>query len=260
MSDGSDGAGGVGGGSGGNSGTSGAESAADSLGAAAESLSESLSSAISDALSGLADSVGLSDALGGLANALGIDAKDLQGILGAAVVGFATGGLPGAIMGVANGLVGGSLTEAARDAISANLPAGFQQAANLALDAFSGRMPGAGMSLQSAIDTLASGALTNGRAPGIGELGAVARSLSEVTTAARSAIESATRGDFASAADAVASLEGSLQSQLDAARNVTASVAGAVANGHGVHPSDRTGFEGRVEQLAIDTARVLLNR
>lgn len=258
MSDGSDGAGGVGG----SNGSSGADnsSAADSLGAAADAVSaavDSLSSAISDALGGLADAAGLSDALGGLAQALGLDTQDLQGIVGAAVMGMVTGGLPGAVMGVVNGLVGGSLTEAARDAVAANLPSAMQPLANLAIDQFAGRIPGANTSLQSALGTLANGALTNGRAPDIGDLGAVARSLSDLQSVARDAIGSVTRGDFASAAEAVASLDGGLQAQFDRAREVTSAVTDAMSRGFGAQPGGLTGFEGRVEQLAVDTARLL---
>ena len=124
MSDGSDGAGGVGSG-GSSSGADAAASASDALGAAADALGsavdaavDSLSAAIGNALGTATDALGLDNALDGLANALGIDAKDLQGIVGAAVVGMLTGGLPGAVMGVVNGLVGGSLTEAARGAIA----------------------------------------------------------------------------------------------------------------------------------------------
>lgn len=258
MSDGSDGAGGVGGG--GNSGANGAESAADSIGAAAEAAAEALGAAISEALSGLADAAGLSDALGGFAEALGLDAKALEGILGAAAIGFATGGLPGAVMGVVNGLVGGSIADAARDAVSANLPSAMQPFANMAIDTFASRVPGANTSVQSALGAFASGALTNGRAPDIGDLGAVARSLSDVQSAARSALDVVTSGHFSSVQDAVSSLDGSLQSQFDVARAAAGGVVGAMERGLGTHPSGQTGFAGVVEQLAVDTAQMMMRR
>lgn len=262
MSDGSDGAGGVG--SGGGTGSTGNDSAADSLGNAAEALgnaAESLGQAIGNALGSMADAAGLDGALGQVADALGIDARDLQGILGAAVLGAVTGGLAGAVMGVVNGLVGGSLSEAARGAVADNLPAAIQPFANFAIDRFAGGIPGANGSLQGALGSLAAGALTNGRTPDIGDLGAVARSLGEVTTAARGFMDAATRGDFANASEAVASLEGALQGGFGQARDIAAGVTSAFAAGHDVYPGGGHGsFGNAVEQLAVDATRLLSQR
>ncbi|MGO3127228.1 MAG: hypothetical protein ACTIJY_04050 [Luteimonas sp.] len=267
MSDGSDGAGGVGNG-GSSSGADAAASASDALGAAADAIGsavdaavDSLSSAISNALGTATDALGLDNALEGLANALGIDARDLQGIVGAAVVGMLTGGLPGAVMGVVNGLVGGSLTDAARGAIADNLPAGMQPLANLALDQFAGRIPGANVSVQEALTGLASGALTNGRAPDIGDIGAISRSLTDVQTAARGLFEGVTSGNFASAADAASTVDRALGGQLGQARDIAGGIADTLSSGRGAYANGGHGdFGNAVEQLAVDVTRLVASR
>lgn len=265
MSDGSDGAGGVGSG---NSGADAAASANDALGAAADALGgavdaavDALSSAIGNALGTATDALGLDNALDGLANALGIDARDLQGIVGAAVVGMLTGGLPGAVMGVVNGLVGGSVTEAARGAIADNLPAGMQPLANLALDQFAGRIPGANVSVQDALTGLASGALTNGRAPDMGDIGAIARSLTDVQSAARGLFDGVTSGNFSSAADAASTLDHALGGQLGQAREIASGIADTLSNGGAAYANGgHNDFGNAVEQLAVDVTRLVASR
>lgn len=265
MSDGSDGAGGVGGGSGSGAGSAGNDtSASDAIGNAADALGDavdSLSEAVSNAIGSMAEAVGIDDALGQIADALGIDAKDLEGIVGAAIMGAITGGLPGAVMGAVNALVGGSLTDAARSAVADNLPAAMQPFANLAIDKFAGQIPGANTSFQGALSSLAAGALTNGRTPDIGDLGAVARSLNDVQTAARGLMDAATRGDFASAVDAVASLDGTLQGQFNQARDIASNVTASFAEGHEVYANGgHDAYGNAVEQLAVDATRLLANR
>ncbi|MDR6990067.1 hypothetical protein [Luteimonas sp. 3794] len=266
MSDGSDGAGGVGNGGGNSAGA--ASSASDALGAAADALGgavdtavDALGAAISNALGTATDALGLDNALEGLANALGIDARDLQGIVGAAVVGMLTGGLPGAVMGVVNGLVGGSVTEAARGAIADNLPAGMQPLANLALDQFAGRIPGASVSVQDALAGLASGALTNGRAPDIGDIGAIARSLTDVQSAARGFFDGVASGDFRSAADAASTIDRALGGQLEQARDIASGVANTLSNGGAAYAAGGHGdFGNAVEQLAVEITRLVASR
>ncbi|TDK29226.1 hypothetical protein [Luteimonas terrae] len=267
MSDGSDGAGGVGN-DGGSSGANAASSASDALGAAADAVGtavdaavDTLGAAISNALGTAADALGLDAALDGLANALGIDPKDLQGIVGAAVVGMLTGGLPGAVMGVVNGLVGGSLTEAARGAVADTLPAAMQPLANLAIDQLAGRIPGANVSVQDALAGLASGALTNGRAPDIGDIGAIARSLTDVQSAARGLMDGVAGGHFASAADAASAIDSALGGRLDQARDIAGGIADTLSSGRGAYASgghDR--FGDAVEQLAVDVTRLVASR
>lgn len=268
MSDGSDGAGGVGGndgaGSTGNDSTSSTDAignAADALGQAAESLGQAISDALGAAASGLASGLGLDGLMGQVAEALGLDAKDLQGILGAAVLGAITGGVPGAVMGVVNALTGSSLTDAARSAVADNLPAAFQPFANMAIDQFASQIPGAKTSMPEALAAFASGALTNGRAPDIGDLSAVARSLNDLQTAARGFVDSATRGDFGSAAEAVAALDSRLSAGIAHAGQVSQAVTTAVAQGHAAYAGGGHGsFGDAIEQVAVDTARVLANR
>lgn len=260
----SDGAGGVGG----SDSASSADSRSDStdglggLGDALGGLADA--TGLSEAVSGLADAIGLSDALSGLADALGLDARDLDSLVGAALMGALTGGLPGAIMGVVNSLVGGSLQNAARDAISANLPASLQPLANMALDAVTGRIPGATSTSSSpleAIDTLASGVLTNGRVPAFDNLAAVARDLRGLAEAGRSLVDGVTRGDIANGLQAARSLEGALGSTLDQARAISADVAGRVQRGEGLYARGGNGAYGdAVEALAISTARLLIER
>lgn len=257
MSDGSDGAGGVGGSD--NGGASNTSASSDSLGGLSESVSEAVSGlaeAVSNAL-GL-DSGAFGDALSGLADALGLDAQDLQGIVGAAVLGALTGGLPGAVMGVVNGLVGGSLTDAARDAVTSNVPAALQPFANMAIDAFAGRIPGANTSLQGALANLAGGALTNGRTPDITDIGAVARSLTDVRSLASGLMAGI---DVSSPEAAVASFESALNRGFSDARTVAADVVGGFARSGSAHASGGNGaFGDAVETLTVDVARMLANR
>ncbi len=269
MSDGSDGAGGVGGGGGNVGGAGNDTSASDSIGNAAESIGSaigdavgSLGEAIGDALGGFADALGVDNALGGLADAFGLDAQDLQGVLGAALMGAVTGGLPGAIMGAVNAMVGGSLTEAAKDAVAKNLPESLQPIANLAIDAFASRIPGAGSTPQNALDALASGALTNGRVPGMAEFGALAQSMGDVQSVARDVMGAVTRGDFNGAADAAASaIGGALQDRMGQARGIAEAVGAAVENGRGVYAEGRhDAFGSAVERFAVETARSLMLR
>lgn len=259
MSDGSDGAGGVGGSSSDNGGANGTSASNDSLGGLADAVSDAVSDladAVSNAL-GL-DSGAFGDALSGLADALGIDAKDLQGIVGAAVLGAITGGLPGAIMGVVNGLVGGSLTEAARDAVAKNVPEAMQPFANMAIDSFAGRIPGANTSLQGALANFAGGALTNGRTPDINDLGAVARSLTDVRSLAGGLMGGI---DVSSPQAALASFESALGGSFSDARTVAASVAESFARSGSAHANGGNGaFGDAVETLAVDVARMLANR
>ncbi|KLI99917.1 hypothetical protein [Luteimonas sp. FCS-9] len=263
MSDGSDGVGGAGSGNGAG-GLDGGAAASDALGAAADALGaavDALGEAIGNALGTATDALGLDNALDGLAGALGIDAKDLQGIVGAAVVGMLTGGLPGAVVGVVNGLVGGSLGEVARDAIAENVPAAMQPLANLAVDQLTRGIPGAGASVQDALAGLASGALTNGRAPDIGDIGAIARSLSDVRAAAGEVMGGIARGDFGSAADAVSALDRDFGGALAQARDVAAGVAGSLAQGQTAYASGGHGrFGDAVEQLAVDVGRLVASR
>lgn len=267
SSDGSDGAGGVGGSDGSNAGQS---SAADGLGNAAESVADSLGQAVdavADAVTGMlgsvTDAAGLSDAIGNLADMLGLDAKDLQGLVGAAFMGAITGGLPGAVMGVVNALVGGSLQDAARDAVSSNLPASMQPLANMAIDAFAGKIPGASTSssLQGVLGTLATGALTNGRVPGLGDIASVAREMRGLSNVASSVMDSAMRGDFADAVDAVSTLEGSLNSAFGQASRISADVVSQFSRGHGVYADGGHGdFGDAVERLAVSTAQLMAQR
>lgn len=256
MSDGSDGAGGVGGSDSGGNDTS---ASTDSLGGLADSVSEAVSDladAVGKAL-GL-DSGAFGDALSGLADALGLDAQDLQGIVGAAVLGAITGGLPGAVMGVVNGLVGGSLTDAARDAVASNVPAALQPFANMAIDAFAGRIPGADTSLQGALANFAGGALTNGRAPDIADIGAVARSLTDVRSLAGGLMAGI---DVSSPQAAMASFESALDRGFFDARSVAANVVDGFARSGSAHADGGNGaFGDAVEALAVDVARMLANR
>lgn len=266
-SDGSDGAGGVGGSGGSNAGQS---SAADGLGNAAESVADSLGQAVdavADAVGGMlgsvTDAAGLSDAIGNLADMLGLDAKDLQGLVGAAFMGAITGGLPGAVMGVVNALVGGSLQDAARSAVSSNLPASMQPLANMAIDAFVGKIPGAATSsnLQGVLGTLATGALTNGRVPGLGDIASVAREMRGLSNVASSVMDGAMRGDFADAVDAVSTLEGSLNSAFSQASRISSDVASQFSRGHGVYADGgHDDFGDAVERLAVSTAQLMAQR
>ena len=183
MSDGSDGAGGVG--NDGSNSTSNDTSTTDGL----SGLSEAATAAVSELAGAVSKAMGLDasafgDALSGLAGALGLETQDLQDIVGAALVGAITGGLPGAVMGVANALMGGSITEAARDAVSKNLPESLQPLANTLIDNFAGRIPGASTSIESALASFATGALTSGRTPDIADLGAVSRAFNDLQSIA----------------------------------------------------------------------------
>ncbi|TYT26642.1 hypothetical protein FZO89_10440 [Luteimonas viscosa] len=257
MSDGSDGAGGVG--------NDGGNSADNGVGAADSATG--LGEAMADAVSGLADAVSqalgldadaLGNALSGLADALGLETQDLQDIVGAALLGAITGGLPGAVMGVVNGLVGGSLSDAARDAVAANVPEAMQPFANLAIDAFASRVPGANTSLDSALASFASGALTNGRAPDIGDIGAVARSLADVRSLANGVVSGL---DVSSADAAAASIERALGTHFAEARAIATGVADGFARSGTAHADGGHGpFGDGVEALAVDVVRMLANR
>lgn len=268
MSDGNDGAGGVGGSNGGSGSAGNDTSAADAVGNAAGALgaaADSLSAAISDALgavaNGLASGLGLDGVMGQIADALGLDVQDLQGLLGAAVLGGVTGGLAGAVMGVVNSLAGGSLAEAARDAVAQNLPTSLQPLANAAIDQFASTLPGTTPSLQGALASFASGALSNGKAPDLGDLSAVARSLGDLQSAARGFMDAATRGDFTSAAEAVSALDGRLAEGMAQMGRATSAVGAAVSQGHTAYAQGGHGsFGNAVEQLAVDTARLMANR
>ncbi|MCW5581561.1 MAG: hypothetical protein KIS72_09490 [Luteimonas sp.] len=257
MADGSDGAGGVGGSDG--SGASDTSASNDSLGG----LAESVSAAVSDLAEAVGNALGLDsgavgDALSGLADALGLDVQDLQGIVGAAVLGAITGGLPGAVMGVVNGLVGGSLTDAAREAVAGNVPESLQPFAHLAIDTFAGRIPGANTSLQGALANFASGALTNGRAPDIADIGAVARSLADVRSLAGGLMAGI---DVSSPQAAVASFEHALDRGFSDARTVAAGVVEGFARSGSAHAGGGHGaFGDAVETLAVDVARMLASR
>ncbi|MCL1636042.1 hypothetical protein M2650_15565 [Luteimonas sp. SX5] len=268
SSDGSDGASGVGGGGGSNA--AGNDNSTDGLGNAAEAAADALGQAVdavADAVTGMlgsvTDAAGLSDAIGNLADMLGLDAKDLQGLVGAAFMGAVTGGLPGAVMGVVNALVGGSLQDAARDAVSSNLPASMQPLANMAIDAFAGKIPGASTSsnLQGVLGTLATGALTNGRVPGLGDIASVAREMRSLSNVASSVMDSAMRGDFADAVDAVSTLEGSLNRSFAEASRISADVASQFGRGNGVYADGGHGdFGDAVERLAVSTAQLMAQR
>lgn len=272
MGDGSDGAGGVGG-SGGNNGANASSndtSTADGLGNTAQSVAnavdqavDALSAAVSNALGSVTDAAGLGSALGQLGDMLGIDAQDLQGLVGAALMGAIAGGVPGAVAAVAQSLIGGSLTDAARDAVAANVPAQFQGLANMAIDTFADGIPGAvsASSLPGAIGTLASGALTNGRAPSINDLGEVARAMTGFTDVARDVLGAATSGDIASAADAARAVESSLRGSFEQGRQIADQVAASLDNGSGVYANGgRDAFGNAAEQLAVSTARLLAGR
>ena len=254
MSDGSDGASGAGN-DGGNS-TSNDTSATDSttgLSEAAAQAASELAGAISSAL-GL-DSNAIGDALSGIADALGIDAQDLQGLVGAALVGAITGGLPGAVMGVVNSLVGGSLTDAAREAVEKNVPAALQPFANFAIDTFAGSVPGANVSIESALASFASGALTNGRVPDVADLGAVARSLTDVRSLAAEALSNL---DVSSPEAAAASVERALDQHFAEARAVAQGVVDGFAEHGSAYANGGHGaFSDGVEALAVDVARLV---
>ncbi|HVI59580.1 MAG TPA: hypothetical protein VM619_12025 [Luteimonas sp.] len=265
MGDGSDGAGGVG--NGGSNAASNSASDADGIGNAAESVADaigqavdSLAEAIGNALGAVGDVTGLSSALGQLGDMLGIDADDLQGIVGAALMGAVTGGLPGAVAAVAQSLVGGSLTDAAKDAVSANLPSQFQGIASLAIDTFARGIPGAldASHLQGALGTLASGALTSGRAPSATDIGEVARAITGLTDVAREAFNGVAGGHFDSAADAATAFDGSLRSAFEQGRQVAQDVATRLGEGRGVYAEGgRDAFGDAAERLAVSTARLI---
>lgn len=263
----SDGAGGVGGSDGGSGGSSGADSAgasaaADSLGSAAESVSESVAEAVGSALGAMADAVGLGEALGSVADALGLDAQDLQGLVGAALMGAITGGLPGAVAAVANAVIGGTVASAAHDAVD-SMPAPMQSLAHQAVDALLGSVPGgfASASPQGVLGSLASGALTNGVGPSIGDLGEVARSMTGLADAARDVFGGVAAGNYADAVEAASAFEGVLGVQLAQGRGIAAQVSDAFGAGHGLHADGGLGAVGdAMEQLAVSAARLMASR
>ena len=260
-----DGAGGVGGSDGGSGGSSGADSAsstADSLGSVAESVADSVAEAVSSALGAVADAIGLDAALGAVADALGLDTQDLQGLLGTALMGAITGGLPGAVAAVANAVIGGTVASAAQEAVDA-MPAAMQPLAHQAIDALLGSLPGgiAATSPQGVLGALASGALTNGATPSVGDLGEVARSITGLADAARDVFGGIASGRHADAVDAAAAFDGVLGSQFAQGRAIAAEVADAFSAGHGLHATGGRGSVGdAMEQLAVSTARLMGSR
>lgn len=266
MGDGSDGAGGVG--NGGNSGVGNDTSASEGLGNAAESVADaigqavdSLSEAIGNALGSIGDVAGLSSALGQLGDMLGIDASDLQGLVGAALMGAISGGLPGAVAAVAQSLIGGSLSDAAHDAVAASsMPASLQGLANMAIDTFAQGIPGAvnASNLQGALGTLASGALTSGRAPSATDIGEVARAFTGLADVARDAFNGVAGGHFAGAADVASAFDGSLRGAFEQGRQVAQDVASRMSEGRGIYAEGGNGALGdAAERLAVSTARLL---
>lgn len=264
MSDGAGGVGGSDGGSGGSNGAdaAGASAAADSLGGVAESVADSVAEAVSSALGAMADAVGLGEALGSMADALGLDARDLQGLVGTALMGAITGGLPGAVAAVANAMIGGTVASAAHDALDA-MPAPMQSLAHQAVDALLGGVPGgfASASPQGVLGTLASGALTNGFSPAVGDLGEVARSMTGLADAARDVFGGVAAGNYADAVEAASAFEGVLGAQFAQGRGIAAQVSEAFAAGHGVHAGGGHGPVGdAMEQLAVSTTRLMAGR
>lgn len=258
MSDGSDGAGGVG--NDGSSSTGNDTSTTDSLSglseAAAEAASE-LAGAVGKALGLDANSV--SEAFSGLANALGQETQDLQNVVGAALVGAITGGLPGAIMGVANAMMGGSLTEAARDTVSKSLPESLQPFANTLIGNFAGRIPGANTSIEGALASFASGALTSGRAPDIADIGAISRAFNDLQSIATGVMSG--QLDLSSPQAALSSLETALDTGLLEGSGIVSEVADRFARSGVAHVDGGRGtFGDAVETLAVDVARTLATR
>lgn len=264
MSDGSDGAGGVGGsgGSGGSSGADSGNSAADSLGDVADSVTDSLADAVSAALGAMADAIGLGDALGGIADALGLDAQDLQGLIGTALMGAIAGGVPGAVAAVAQAVIGGTVASAAHGAVD-GMPASMQSVAHQAIDALLGNVPGglASMNPQGVLGALTSGALTNGRTPSAADIGEVARSITGLADVASSVMGSVAAGNYADAVQAASAFDGVLGSQFEQGRQIAAEVADAFASGRGVYASgDRGALGDAMEAVAVSTARLLGER
>lgn len=261
MSDSGSGAGGVG--SDGGSNSASGSSASDSLGGLAESVSESLSEAVSAALGTVSDALGIGEALGQIADALGLDTQDLQGLIGAAVLGAISGGLSGAMAAVAQGVIGGTLAEAAHDAVNAHAPESMQAVMHQAIDAMMVNTPGAMASTnpQSVIGALTSGAFTNGRAPSIDAIGDVARSISSLTDAAQGAFNAIASGNYAGAVEAASAFDGLLGSQFEQAREVVSQVALAYDAGHGVYASGgRDALGNAMEQVAVATVRMMGDR
>ena len=253
--DGSDGAGGVGG-----SGNNGSDSAASAAESAVNDAVSALSDAISNAIGSVADAVGLSDALGQLGQALGIDSQDMQGIVGAALMGAITGGLPGAVAAVAQGLIGGSLSEAAHDAIaSSGMPAAMQAMANMAIDNFAQGVPGAfnAGTLQGTLNALSNNVL-GGQMPSAADIGEVARAVTGLTDVARGVFDGLATGDFSSAIDAASAFDGTVRSAFDQGRQIASEIATNVANGGGLYANGGHGPLGdAAEQLAVSTARLI---
>lgn len=255
MSDGSDGAGGVGG-----AGDNGADSAASAAESAVSDAVSALSDAVSSAVSSMAQSVGLSDALGQLGQALGIDAQDMQGIVGAAIMGAITGGLPGAVAAVAQGLIGGSLSDAAHDAVAASgMPAAMQAVANMAIDNFAQGVPGAfnAGSLQGTVSALANNVL-GGQMPSAADIGEVARSVTGLTDVARGLLDGVAAGDFSSGTEAASAFDAAVRGAFEQGSQIASNVAADLAEGRGLYANGGHGPLGdAAEQVAVSAARLL---
>lgn len=242
-------------------GSDGASSASDS----SRSSTESQRNEAKDALSDVKDALGqVADALGldSLAENLGLDTKDLQGVLGAALMGAMTGGLVGAVVGVVNALTGGSLVDSAHDAID-NLPEPLQPLARMAVDKFAGTVPGLTSGLnpqQAALAEFANGNLTNGRVPSMEDVATIARDLLGVNDAAAGLIGDALSGNLT--ADNVADvLDDALGVSFEDARSVINDVAAAMESGNGVYATGGRGdFGDAVERLAVSVVQVMSRR
>lgn len=234
-------------------------SAMDAVGAALGGFAEAVAGAVSD-LSSLTSAV--QDALGQLAGALGLnlDEQDLQGIAGAALAGFVFGGVPGAVAGAVKALAGSVLSDVAREAIaSSGLSPQAQSLANQAVDMFAGQILGAQTSPQAMLASMAVGAISGGRIPDVGDLGAVARSLDDVRGIAADVIGAAVTGDMQALDARVSGLQNTLESRFGQVRDIAAGVADLVESGRQAYASghyDR--FGNAVEQLGVDVARLMV--
>ena len=236
--------------------------ATEAISGVAQQALDSIADMVSGAIGSMADALGLDQAFDQAADALGLD-LDIKDVVTAAVMGMMTGGLPGAVMGVANALTGGSLLGAAHDMVEKNVPAEFQGLANLAIDAMASRIPGAAgsMNLNNPLSAIAGGALTNGRVPSVDQFTNLARTANEFLDVARGVMDAATRGDWADAVDAAASLDTDLRENLDIARSVAAQV--GVDLGAGRAPVAQGGhgpLGDAAERVAVATAELMLRR
>lgn len=160
-----------------------------------------------------------------------------------------------------NAVTAGSLSEAARGMVADSLPDSFQPLANAAISQFASQIPGATVSMPEAVASFASGALTNGKAPSLGDLGAVSRSLSDMQAAAHGFMGAVAEGNFSSAADAAAAIDSHLGTGMAQAAQASQAVTAAIAGGHATYADGGHGaFGNAVEQLAVDAGRVMVNR